>query len=99
MQHKSAFREHVRLSVRRRDRIEARNRVMTARYYYWTEIRRLRFDDVLHILSSEEFFIEDRTICNILSRMDGCLSELRDRKAIASDLERAYPSWSWRITA
>ena len=34
----------------RRDRLEKRNRIMTARYYYWTEIKRRRFDDVLRIL-------------------------------------------------
>ena len=26
----------------RRDRLEKRNRIMTARYYYWTEIKRRR---------------------------------------------------------
>ena len=42
----------------RRDRLEKRNRIMTARYYYWTEIKRRRFDDVLRILSDNEFFVE-----------------------------------------
>lgn len=46
----------------RADRIAKRNRLLTARYYYWTELERRRFDDVLKILADNEFFVEDRTI-------------------------------------
>lgn len=45
----------------RADRIAKRNRLLTARYYYWTELERRRFDDVLKILADNEFFVEDRT--------------------------------------
>ena len=56
----------------RRDRLEKRNRIMTARYYYWTEIKRRRFDDVLRILSDNEFFVEERTIRMIFT-MNFCV--------------------------
>ena len=38
------------------DRLAKRNRTIAARYYYWTEIKRRRFDDVMKILSDYEFF-------------------------------------------
>lgn len=36
------------------------------RYYFWTEIQRLRFDDALKILSREEFFISEERIMSII---------------------------------
>ena len=50
----------------RKDRLDKRNRTLVARYYYWTEIKRRRFDDVVKILSDYEFFVEDRTISNTI---------------------------------
>ena len=51
--------------------IEKRNEALLRRYYYWTEVQRLRFDDALKILSEREFFISIdrimaiiRVICN-----------------------------------
>ena len=42
--------------------IELRDEALCRRYYYWTEVQRLRFDDALKVLSRQEFFIseEDR---------------------------------------
>ena len=57
----------------RADRIAKRNRLLTARYYYWTELERRRFDDVLKILADNEFFVEDRTISNALVAEDELL--------------------------
>ena len=52
----------------------------------------------MRILSMEEFFVEDRTICNTLSGMSDYLSDLYSRKAGGRDLEAEYPSWSWRAS-
>ena len=49
--------------------IEKRNKKICARYYYWTEVQRLRSDDALHQLSEEEFFLSEATILNILRTM------------------------------
>ena len=76
-------------------RIERRNRVMVARYYYWTEIRRRRFDDVMRILSEEEFFVEERTISNALLDFDVYLNGLYSAKCDAKELRREYPNWNW----
>ena len=46
---------------RNKDLIDKRNESLCRRWYYWTEVQRLRFDDALKILSEQEFFIsEDR---------------------------------------
>lgn len=57
--------------------ITKRNEALLRRYYYWTEIQRLRFDDALKILSEKEFFISvDRIMaiirsnCNRLKDID-----------------------------
>lgn len=81
----------------RRMRVDVRNRVMIARYYYWTEIRRRRFDDVMAILSQDEFFVEERTISNALLDLSDYLSELYQTKASSRILKRTYPSWCWEI--
>lgn len=35
--------------------IELRDEALCRRYYYWTEVQRLRFDDALKVLSRQEF--------------------------------------------
>lgn len=50
--------------------IDKRNRKICARYYYWTEVQRMRFDDAIHQLSEEEFFLSEATILNILRKME-----------------------------
>lgn len=79
----------------RRIRVEKRNRLMIARFYYWTEIRRRRFDDVMKILSTQEFFVEDRTISNALLDFSGYLDELYKLKKVGHDLRMEYPGWDW----
>lgn len=46
--------------------IEKRNEALLRRYYYWTEVQRLRFDDALKILSEREFFISIDRIMTII---------------------------------
>ncbi len=43
-----------------------RNRVLVARYYYWTELKRRRFDDTIRLLSENEFFVDERTVTNAI---------------------------------
>lgn len=82
----------------RRLRINDRNRTMIARYYYWTEIRRRRFDDVMLILSKQEFFVEERTISNAILDLNDYLNELYKTKKDARELKREFPSWNWDIS-
>lgn len=50
--------------------IAKRNRKIAARYYYWTEVQRLRSDDAIKQLSEEEFFLSEATILSILKKME-----------------------------
>ena len=77
------------------DRLEKRSRIMTARYYYWTEIKRRRFDDVLRILSDNEFFVEERTISNTLVEQDDFYNELLRSKASTRKLKAMFPGFDW----
>lgn len=79
----------------RRDRLAKRNRTMVARYYYWTEIRRRRFDDVLKILSDYEFFVDERTINNALLEHDSLYKELVTGGFGGRKLEEMFPGWRW----
>ena len=53
---------------RDKDLIKRRDEALCRRYYYWTEVQRLRFDDALKVLSNEEFFISEERIMNIIRR-------------------------------
>lgn len=45
-----------------------RDEALCRRYYHWTEIERLRFDDALKVLSEREFFISEERILAIIRR-------------------------------
>lgn len=79
----------------RRERLDRRNRIMTARYYYWTEIKRRRFDDVLKILADREFFIEERTVSNVLVETQDYFNSLLREEADGRSLRRLYPGFDW----
>lgn len=79
----------------RRERLDRRNEIMTARYYYWTEIKRRRFDDVVKILADREFFIEERTVSSILVETQGLFNSLVREEADARRLRSLYPGWEW----
>ena len=53
---------------RNRRLIEARNRKIAQRYYYWTEVKRLRFDDAVKELAENEFFLSEFTVWQILKK-------------------------------
>lgn len=52
----------------RRKLIEQRNRKICERFHYWSEVKRRRTDDVMRILSEEEFFLSETTIWNIVKK-------------------------------
>jgi hypothetical protein len=60
-------------------RLLARNRKLIHRYLYWTEVERRRFDDVLHILEWEEFFIGQQTIMAVLRENPEMVEEEREK--------------------
>ena len=78
----------------RQEHVYRRNRELIARYYYWTEIRRRRFGDVMRILS-EEFHVEDRTISNALLDFGDYLDGLYKGKKDIRELKKEYPYRNW----
>lgn len=54
---------------RDKELVNSRNVRIYERYYYWTEVKRLRFDDALQKLSSEEFFLSESRIMQIIRDM------------------------------
>ncbi|MDR1518194.1 MAG: hypothetical protein LBS52_08935 [Dysgonamonadaceae bacterium] len=51
---------------RSKELIRKRDKKLCRRYYFWTEVKRLRFDDTLRLLSEEEFFISEERILAII---------------------------------
>lgn len=51
--------------------VERRNQQIVARYYYWTEVERLRFDDAVKQLAENEFFLSEDSIVRILKSSSG----------------------------
>lgn len=54
---------------RNKDLMSSRDQRMFERYYYWTEIRRLRMDDTIKKLSEEEFFVSESRVMQIVRKM------------------------------
>lgn len=54
---------------RNTQRLEQRNQRILDRYIYWTEERRVRFDDAITILADDEFFLSEETIMDIIRDM------------------------------
>ncbi len=67
------------MKIKDHPRLQARNRRLIHRYVYWTEVERRRFDDVLHILEWEEFFIGQQTIMAILRENPEIVEEEREK--------------------
>lgn len=83
-------------SQNREDLIAMRNHLLVARFYYWTEIKRLRFDDAVQHLSTKEFFVGERTITNALSSINyaGTSSETNSKNF--KKLQKEYPGFNWK---
>ena len=50
-------------------RLDQRNQRILDRYIYWTEERRIRFDDAITILADDEFFLSEETVMDIIRDM------------------------------
>lgn len=88
-------RRGLRCGAPRRERLDRRDRAAVARYYYWTEIKRRRFDDVLQMISDNEFFVEERTISNALLNNEDLLQRMMSEGWTAQRLRSEYPGWDW----
>jgi hypothetical protein len=75
---------------RNKELIKKRNAALCRRYYYWTEKKRLRFDDTIRLLSETEFFISEETIIAIVRKQS------RESDLIKSIPKTRYPKLTAR---
>lgn len=64
--HQVKARERMSIKGRTNDLRRRRDLKLLQRYYHLTEVQRRRFDDALHTLSEEEFFISETRILRII---------------------------------
>lgn len=79
--------------------ISRRDDLLAIRYYYHTEVKRLRFDDVLRVLSEDEFFIETQTILNRLACLGNSIKEIFKNKPSLSKLKEMSGNFVVEVTA
>lgn len=80
--------------VGRAVRIEQRNKVLVARWYYWTECKRLRADDAILRLC-DEFFVESRTVTNAILQGDEYFRQLLNEKPTKMGLQKIHNGFNW----
>lgn len=61
---------------RSKELIAKRDEALCRRYYFWTEVQRLRFDDALKVLSEKEFFISEARIMAIIRNSCKSISDI-----------------------
>lgn len=74
-----------------------RNALLIHRYYYYFEICRMRFDDILKQLETE-FFIVGGRIVVILTENDAQFRKVMNQKPDRAALEKIYPHINWRYS-
>lgn len=94
------YQQHIKASVpfatgNKSELLQTRNRLLVSRYYYYFHLRRMREDDVFHLLSKSEFFITPDTIYRLVIDQNDFLNELISTNASAARLTRMYPNWKW----
>jgi hypothetical protein len=77
--------------------IENRNECLLYRYYYYAKIKRLRYEDVLEVVS-KEFFISTRTITNILMEESEYQKKVFKEKLDVKELEKKFDFLKWKTT-
>ena len=73
---------------------EQRNELLIARYYYMSELKRLRFDDVVFRLSST-FFISDIYVVRLLSALSEQFDLMKAERPTRESLRAKWPEWDW----
>lgn len=68
--------------------INRRNNMLILRYYYWYEVKRRRFDDVVTILSTDEFYLQPYTIRCIIRDNVELIKKLKKERPEPRRLEQ-----------
>lgn len=73
---------------------DKRDEALVARYYYYAELKRNRFDDCLMALENE-FFLSAGYIGELVTKNVPVLKKLIDEKPTAKQLRKKYPFYNW----
>lgn len=78
--------------------LRKRNRLLTARFYYYFHICRRRPDDIYILLAEKEFFVKPETIYRLLTAdaQNDYLNELIKTNATSARLQKEFPGWRWQ---
>ncbi|WP_223225091.1 hypothetical protein [Sphingobacterium cavernae] len=71
-----------------------RDECILYRYYYYCEIKQIRFDVALQSLESE-FFITSTTIAAIITNLSNDLKKIVNEKPLKRELKKKYPHLDW----
>lgn len=74
--------------------ISRRDEVLTARFYYYYHLKRMRYDDILLELE-KEFFITPNVVVQRLSLTGDLAKQLVRDEATTTELKRQYPLFVW----
>lgn len=87
-------RPDTKVKGRSASKIEARNTLLLHRYYYYGKFTPNRYEIILQSLEAE-FFLEQRTIQDIISASLLELRAIKDESPTVKDLRRLYPWMLW----
>ncbi len=71
-----------------------RNQHLTYRYYYYANIRFLRFDKCLEILE-QEFYITEARLVVLLNDDTDLLKKIAQEKPSVKELQKKIPHFNW----
>lgn len=71
-----------------------RNRALCYRYYYYAEIKFIRYDKCLEYLE-QEFYLTEARIIDILSECSDIIKEIVADKPCIKDLQDRIPHFKW----
>ncbi len=77
--------------------IAIRDKVLTYRYFYYNEVKRMRYDDALERLS-EDFFIAEPTIISRLQKCNDMLTELFKERPTIEEIKEVCCAFSFEIS-
>lgn len=75
--------------------IENRNECLFYRFYYYARIKKLRYEDVLEVISNE-FFLSPRTISNLFTDKSEYQKEVFKEKLSLKELEKKFNFLKWK---
>lgn len=74
-----------------------RNQALSYRFYFYCEIKRMRYDDTIKQLELE-FHLSSHRLINVLNEYSGFLQGVVNSKPTVKELEKKYPWFSWKVS-